>query len=119
MSDVTTMANIERRSSYDLRDPFGGFDDPNKLLVEFIPRLVPDEVQSRDAGEPVYTNVDFIRIKHLGEKDEILQPANDAYKRRFAKQWTAYQEGKTLAPVGIALAALFPNNPEIVKNLQS
>jgi hypothetical protein len=48
-----------------------------------------------------------------------LQPANDAYKRRFAKQWQAYQDGKTLAPVGIALAALFPNNAEIVKNLQN
>jgi hypothetical protein len=60
-----TMASIERRSSYSMHDPFGGVDDPNKLLVEFISRLVLDEKAST-ADEPVYVSMDFIRIKHLG-----------------------------------------------------
>ena len=115
MSDVGSMQSFETRGSYG-GDPFGGNDE--KLFAEFVSRPVIDEVASKEANRPVYVGVDYVRIKHLGETDEIFRPAHDGDKRRFKRQWEAYECGETATPTGTPLSVLFPRNPEIVKNLE-
>ncbi len=94
------------------------FGDDSRLFVEFTSRAVPDEIASRDAGRPVSRQVDYIRIRQPGERDEIMRPAHDGDRRRFARHWAAYQDGRQALPDGTPLVTLFPNNPEIVENLK-
>lgn len=102
-------------------DPNGGevqFGDDSKLFVEFSSRPVRDEVKSKDDGRPIFVQVDYVRIRQPGERDEILRPANQMDIRRFQRHWQAYQEGRQAMPEGTLLSVLFPNNPEIVENLK-
>jgi hypothetical protein len=94
------------------------FGDDQRLFVEFVSRSVQDEVKSRDAGRPVFVQADYVRIRQPGERDEILRPAHNGDKQRFARRWQAYQEGRQDLPAGTPLSILFPNNPEIVENLK-
>ena len=94
------------------------FGDDQRLFVEFVSRSVQDEVQSRDAVRPVFIQVDYVRIRQPGERDEILRPAHRGDQQRFARRWQAYQEGRQELPAGTPLAILFPNNPEVVENLK-
>jgi hypothetical protein len=94
------------------------FGDDQRLFVEFVSRSVQDEVQSRDAGRPVFVQVDYVRIRQPGERDEILRPAHRGDQQRFARRWQAYQEGRQELPAGTPLSILFPNNPEVVENLK-
>ena len=94
------------------------FGDDQRLFVEFVSRSVQDEVQSRDMGRPIFVQVDYVRIRQPGERDEILRPAHRGDQQRFARRWQAYQEGRQELPAGTPLAILFPNNPEIVENLK-
>lgn len=94
------------------------FGDDSRLFVEFTLRAVPDEVASREMGRPISRSVDYIRIRQPGERDEIMRPAHDGDRKRFARHWAAYQDGKQEAPDGTPLSILFPNNPEIVENLK-
>lgn len=94
------------------------FGDDSRLFVEFTLRAVPDEIASREMGRPISRQVDYIRIRQPGERDEIMRPAHDGDRKRFARHWEAYQAGRQEAPDGTPLAILFPNNPEIVENLK-
>ena len=94
------------------------FGDDQRLFVEFVSRSVQDEVQSRDMGRPVFVQVDYVRIRQPGERDEILRPAHRGDQQRFARRWQAYQEGRQELPAGTPLSILFPNNPEVVENLK-
>ena len=69
-------------------------------------------------GRPIFVQVDYVRIRQPGERDEILRPAHRGDQQRFARRWQAYQEGRQELPAGTPLAILFPNNPEIVENLK-
>lgn len=109
MSDAGSLASIERRSSYDMRDPFGG--DDSKQIVKFLNREVIDEVASKEADRLVYVGCDYISIRHPGERDEILRPVRDSDKKRWSKQWQAFEAGATQAPSGTPLSVLFPRNP--------
>ncbi len=94
------------------------FGSDARLFVEFTSRSVLDEKASKDVGRPVHTQVDYVRIRQPAERDEILRPAHDGDRRRFARHWQAYQEGREATPAGTPLAILFPNNPEVVENLK-
>jgi len=94
------------------------FGNDARLFVEFYSRSVRDEVASKDQGRPVHAQVDYVRIRQPGERDEINRPAHDGDRRRFARHWQAYQEGRQAMPEGTPLSILFPNNPEIVENLK-
>jgi hypothetical protein len=103
-------------------DPQNGgiveFGDDSRLFVEFQSRAVPDIVASTEAGRPISRQVDYIRIRQPGERDEIMRPAHDGDRRRFRRHWEAYQDGRQAMPDGTPLVLLFPNNPEIIENLK-
>ena len=65
MSDAGSLASIERRSSYDMRDPFGG--QRFQQIVKFLNREVIDEVASKEADRLVYVGCDYISIRHPAE----------------------------------------------------
>lgn len=94
------------------------FGSDAKLFVEFSSRSVLDPVASQDAQRPVHRQMDYIRIRQPGERDEIVRPAHDGDRRRFPRHWQAFQEGREATPAGTPLAILFPNNPEVVENLK-
>jgi hypothetical protein len=89
-----------------------------RLFVEFVSRPVLDEAASKEADRPVHVKVDYVRIRHIGEKDEIFRPAHDGDKRRFKVQWEAFECGETAMPTGTPLSIIFPHNPEIIENLK-
>lgn len=114
MNDFAGMAQ-----KFDARN--GGiveFGDDSRLFIEFYSRAVPDEVASREASRPISRQMDYIRIRQPGERDEIDRPAHNGDQRRFARHWAAYQDGRQAVPDGTPLALLFPNHPEIVENLK-
>ena len=94
------------------------FGNDARLFVEFYNRPTLDEVASREAGRPISAAVDYVRIRQPGERDEINRPAHDGDRRRFARHWQAYQEGREAMPSGTPLSVLFPANPEIIENLK-
>lgn len=114
---MSDFGNMEQR--FDARN--GGiveFGNDARLFVEFYSRSVRDEIASKDQNRPVHVQVDYVRIRQPGERDEINRPAHDGDRRRFSRHWQAYQEGRQATPEGTPLAILFPNNPEIVENLK-
>jgi hypothetical protein len=114
---MSDFGNMEQR--FDARN--GGiveFGSDARLFVEFYSRSVRDEVASKSADRPVHVQVDYVRIRQPGERDEINRPAHDGDRRRFSRHWQAYQEGRQATPDGTPLSILFPNNPEIVENLK-
>ncbi len=113
---MSEFGNMEQK--FDRNGGLVTFGEDARLFVEFVSRSVPDEVKSRDAGRPVSVQMDYIRIRQPGERDEILRPAHDGDRRRFSRHWAAYQEGRQELPAGTPLAILFPNNPEVVENLK-
>lgn len=114
---MSDFGNMEQR--FDARN--GGiveFGNDARLFVEFYSRSVRDEVASKEKDRPVHVQVDYIRIRQPGERDEINRPAHNGDRQRFARHWQAYQDGRQATPEGTPLAILFPNNPEIVENLK-
>lgn len=114
---MSDFGNMEQR--FDARN--GGiveFGNDARLFVEFYSRSVRDEVASKEKDRPVHVQVDYIRIRQPGERDEINRPAHNGDRQRFARHWQAYQDGRQATPDGTPLAILFPNNPEIVENLK-
>lgn len=94
------------------------FGNDAKLFVEFSSRSVLDPVASQDAQRPVHKQVDYVRIRQPGERDEIVRPSHIGDQRRFPRHWQAFQEGRQALPEGTPLSILFPNNPEVVENLK-
>lgn len=114
---MSDFGNMEQH--FDARN--GGiveFGNDARLFVEFYSRSVRDEVASKSADRPVHVQLDYVRIRQPGERDEINRPAHDGDRRRFSRHWQAYQEGRQVTPDGTPLAILFPNNPEIIENLK-
>lgn len=102
-------------------DPNGGmveFGDDARLFVEFVSRSVLDGEATKEAGRPVHKQVDYVRIRQPGERDEIFKPADRTHQMRFRRQWQDYQEGRESRPEGSPLDMIFPTNPEIVENLK-
>jgi len=76
------------------------------LFVKFESRAVENETKSREAGHPVYDDIDFIFIMPPGDRNNMrAHKANDYYKARFPKHWEAYQKRESQEAVeGMPLA---------------
>lgn len=94
------------------------FGDDAKLRVYFHSKPMPDILASKEAGRPIFRNVDFVCIQQPAERDIYDQPATMEDKRRFASKWAAYKEGRDQAPQGTPVALLFADNMAIVENLK-
>lgn len=94
------------------------FGSDAKLHVYFHSKPMPDILASKEAGRPIFTNVDFVCIRQPTERDIYDQPATMEDKRRFASKWAAYKEGRDQAPQGTPVALLFADNMAVVENLK-
>lgn len=99
------LATMEEQYSAD------GRPGDEKLWITFYKYPEKDEEASQAEGRPIYREVDYVRIVTPGDKDNIPErPVRDAPeysdKRRFAKQWLAYQASQKQDEVnGTPLAA--------------
>lgn len=83
--------------------------DTNPVFVEFFEQAVPVPNKSKEAGRPIFKNVDMVRIRIPGDKYNVMvAPAKQPcarvgdqmngftwidYTERFPAQWEAYQAG--------------------------
>lgn len=91
----------------------------DNCVAEFYTRAKLSPSESEKQGRPVYRNVDHVRIFFPGERDVVDKEATDEYKRRWPRQWQAYQEQREQTPEGTLLSCLFPQSPDIVANLKA
>lgn len=65
----------------------------NHISVEFFNRAEPDLARSREAGRPVFKEVDMVRIRKIADKNYIHEaPANERSLREKNGQWSSYAE---------------------------
>lgn len=89
------------------------------LIVAFYPHSQLNKFKSLQEGRPVHESKDFITIQHPGENlNKVVREATENDKRRFARQWHQYTQGKNQIPDGIPLSLLFLAAPHIVETLR-
>jgi len=102
-----------------MSDPFGNrsggvrseddsrFQHDAKLHVRFHPKPVMNQAKSREAGRPIYEELDFIEIMVPGDKHSVIdRRVRNLDTRRFSRQWQAYKAGKADQQIGTPLNAL-------------
>lgn len=116
-------------------------DDYNykHLHVTFFTEAVKDERKSAEIGRPQFDDVEFVRIKFVGDKqNELVAPAHDAgsmrnpetnerltYAQQFYKHYEAFQRnaevrgsGTPLEEIGISQARIKELNASNVYTLE-
>lgn len=73
---------------------------------------------SQLAGRPIYESVPYIRIMQPGEKDTRERRVREDDKRRFPRQWAAFEAQQNQRVDGTPTSVLFPHNPGAVKTLE-
>lgn len=83
---------------------FIGANNPdNRLTVEFYSRPIRNDFKSKETGEPVYDEVDFVRIFVPGDSTNVIDTAAaDHHKERFPLHWARYIN-KVTGPGGTPL----------------
>jgi len=102
-------------------DPNGGlvaFGTDEKLFVRFFKKPELNGYKSREAGAPIYDDVDYVSIQQPGERDVTVRPVTNEHRQRFPRQWMAFQQGQEQRPEGTLVEILFPTNPGTVETLK-
>lgn len=99
-------------------DGVAKFAQDSQLLVKFFRHAELSQFKSKNAGVPIYDDVDMIEVLTPGEKDPVIVPATVFHQRRFPKQWEAYKAGIELNQSGTPIEMLFSNEPGTVKQLK-
>lgn len=67
----------------------------DSLFVVFYMGVTKNEGKSLDAGRPIFDDTEFCRIIVPGDKNNVIdRPATASDRRRFAKQYAMFKEGK-------------------------
>lgn len=95
------------------------FGNDQQLLIRFFkePHLLTH--QSKESGASVYEDQIMIEVFQPGEKESVKVLADEFHKRRFPKQWEAFEKGLEQTAVGTPLDFLFPAEPSTVLTLKS
>ena len=92
----------------------------DSAIATFNSETVLDIERTQELGKPINKQVDFVRIMIPGDPTNIPhRPATDEDKRRFYRQWKAYEEGQEQVPSGTKLELWPYLNPAQVKNLKT
>lgn len=94
------------------------FGTDEKLLVKFYRHAELSQHKSKLEGRPIYDDVEMVSVIQPGEKDEVKTLANDWHRRRFPKQYEAFQKGLEQAVTGTPLELLFPAEPSTILALK-
>lgn len=95
------------------------FGKDEQSMVRFFKHPQLSKIQSEERGLPVYHDVDMIEVMQPGEKESVQVLATEWHKRRFPKQWQAFQEGIDQTMTGTPLDHLFPAEPGTILTLKS
>lgn len=77
------------------------------LLVRFFIDAAKDDVASKEAGRPIYKDVEWIDIRIPGSKDNVVvRPARPGDRERFPRHYAAFKQriGNAEKVVGTPLA---------------
>jgi hypothetical protein len=87
------------------QNPRAGDD---KLYVVFSQVATENQQETAKAGRPIFEDLDWIEIRAPGDRDVIKRPADEGDRRRFARQYAAYKQGRgeNEQIVGTPLAAV-------------
>lgn len=94
-------------------------DSDKRLWVTFTvePRL--NKKESKEAGENMYRDVEFVTIRIPGDKLSVVhRPVQPADKMRFPLQYAAFRNAKGDEVVGTPLSLLPGVKPSQVKELE-
>lgn len=70
--------------------------ESQKVHVEFRMDSVPSQIQSEQAGHPIFIEKPFIIISIPGSTNTVIDTiADEAYQRRFPEQWARFKAGIT------------------------
>lgn len=85
----------------------GAQQDPAdaRLWVRFEMRPTQDEAKSLEAGRPIYTEVEWIKIMVPGDRDTEEHPVTDRDRARFARAYAAWKATGAEGVVGTPLEA--------------
>ncbi|MGM4987418.1 hypothetical protein [Tardiphaga sp. 841_E9_N1_2] len=100
-------------------DGIAMFGKDEQSMVRFFRHPMLSKIQSEEKGLPVYVDVDMIEVIQPGEKESVQVLATEWHKRRFQKQWQAFQDGIEQTAVGTPLDHLFPSEPGTILTLKS
>lgn len=95
------------------------FANDSQLLVKFSIHSELSQHKSKQAGAPIYDDVEIVTIMNPGEKEPIIVVADEFHKRRFPRQYEAFKKGLEDQQGGTPLDLLFPASPSTVKMLKS
>lgn len=74
--------------------------ESQKVHVEFRMDSVPSQIQSEQAGHPVFVEKPFITISIPGSTNTVIDTiADEAYQKRFPEQWARFKAGNSDAVV--------------------
>jgi hypothetical protein len=92
--------------------------DTSHLHIEFFSQTVEDAAASAQLGVPKFKDVEFVRIKYVGDKhSELVAPADDftfcperrmqvRWKDQFPRHYAAYAENRSVLIDGTPLDEL-------------
>lgn len=96
-----------------------GLADESKTYVRFLlePKHFPAE--SEKQGHQVWQDVIMVLVQHPGERDPIKREMLELDKRRWPRQWDAFDKGRSNDPDGTPISILFPGSPSTSQMLGS
>jgi hypothetical protein len=80
--------------------------DAGHLLVHFTMEAVKNPLRSKEAGRPIYENVEFIRIFTPKDKDTVIhRQATEEDRQRFAAEYNRWLQKREAPETGIPLSS--------------
>lgn len=74
------------------------------LFVNFYYESVKDEEKSTEAGRPIFTDREYIKIIPVGDKNTVIcEPVTEEYKYRFPVQYAAFKRQEVQPQEGTPL----------------
>ena len=67
------------------------YSDDDKLLVKFLYETRQDEEASKEAGRPIFKEVEYINIQVPGTRNIVNRPVRPNDKVRFPRHYQAFQ----------------------------
>lgn len=91
-------------TSRQARNPFRKYPEDAGLFVAFSTEAIESPFKSKEAGRPVFDEVDIVEIRIPGDDKTIIKNAvSDEYRERFPDEYDAFKSSTTLATSGTPL----------------
>jgi hypothetical protein len=76
-------------------EEFTAHGGDEQLLVKFDLRSKQDKTASKEAGRPIFKEVEYVDIRVPGSPDNVSRPATQRDRQRFPKHYAAFKERVT------------------------